>query len=75
MFPFQWAEVSNLKTHVTLRDLRPAGTKTRAIPYGYGFNKITCPNYFFEIVGWLVVCVMTGSYAGAFPVFPSRLCD
>ncbi|EKM57802.1 uncharacterized protein PHACADRAFT_89473 [Phanerochaete carnosa HHB-10118-sp] len=58
-----WAEVSNLKTHLILRDLRPAGTKKRAVPYGYGFNMITCPNYFFEIIGWFIVCAMTGSYA------------
>ena len=61
----QWAELSNLKTHLTLRNLRPAGTKTRAIPYGYGFNLVSCPNYLFEIIAWTVVCVMTGSYAGA----------
>ncbi|GJE85557.1 3-oxo-5-alpha-steroid 4-dehydrogenase-domain-containing protein [Phanerochaete sordida] len=61
-----WAELSNLKTHLILRDLRPAGTTTRAIPFGYGFGTMTCPNYFFEIVGWLVVCGMTGSYSAWF---------
>lgn len=71
----QWAELSNLKTHLILRDLRPAGTTKRSIPYGYGFNMITCPNYFFEITGWLVVCGMTGSYAGTSFWLHSRIVD
>lgn len=51
-------------THITLRNLRPVGTKQRAIPYGYGFNLVSCPNYTFEIIGWTVMSIMTGSYAG-----------
>lgn len=60
----QFAQLSNGKTHLILRDLRPAGTKHRAIPHGYGFNLVSCPNYTFEILAWLSVCIMTGSYAG-----------
>ena len=55
---------------MTLRDLRPAGTKKRAIPYGYGFDKITCPNYFFETMAWTAITVMTGSYAGVYLLQP-----
>ncbi|KAI0076184.1 hypothetical protein K474DRAFT_1663305 [Panus rudis PR-1116 ss-1] len=58
-----FAELSNAKTHMILRDLRPLGTRERRIPYGYGFNLVTCPNYLFEILGWTIVSVMTGSYA------------
>ncbi|PFH45956.1 hypothetical protein AMATHDRAFT_184056 [Amanita thiersii Skay4041] len=58
-----FAELSNLHTHLTLRSLRPNGTRKRAIPYGYGFSLISCPNYFFEGLGWIVVTVMTGSIA------------
>ncbi|KAK4055854.1 3-oxo-5a-steroid 4- dehydrogenase [Microbotryomycetes sp. JL221] len=49
-----WAfgELSNLITHLNLRSLRPAGTRKRAIPHGYGFNLVSCPNYFFETVSW-----------------------
>jgi hypothetical protein len=61
---FQFAEISNLDTHLALRFLRPEGTRKRAIPYGYGFNLVSCPNYFFEILGWAVIAVMTGSIAG-----------
>ena len=60
----QFAEISNLHTHLTLRNLRPANTRKRAIPYGYGFSLVSCPNYFFEAVAWGVICVMTGSVAG-----------
>ncbi|KIK63172.1 hypothetical protein GYMLUDRAFT_41495 [Collybiopsis luxurians FD-317 M1] len=56
-------ELSNLSTHLHLRSLRPAGTKKRAIPTGYGFGLVSCPNYLFETLGWVVVCAMTGSWA------------
>ncbi|KAK5664832.1 Very-long-chain enoyl-CoA reductase [Batrachochytrium dendrobatidis] len=58
-----FAEVSNLMTHITLRNLRPVGTRVRNIPMGYGFNHVTCPNYFFEILGWIVLSLITGSLA------------
>lgn len=60
MHPFQFAEMSNFITHMILRSLRPDSDPTkRAVPYGYGFNRITCPNYFFEIIAWLSFCAMT----------------
>ncbi|KAG6916207.1 hypothetical protein DXG01_007837 [Tephrocybe rancida] len=60
-----WAfsELSNLHTHLTLRSLRPANSRIRAIPHGYGFSFVSCPNYFFESLGWAVVTAMTGSIA------------
>ncbi|KAI9250425.1 3-oxo-5-alpha-steroid 4-dehydrogenase-domain-containing protein [Phascolomyces articulosus] len=58
-----WAELSNLATHVTLRNLRPAGTRRRAIPFGYGFDLVSCPNYFFETIGWTVVCFLSTSWS------------
>ena len=56
-----WAQVSNLKTHIILRDLRPLGSKLRQIPFGYGFNLVSCPNYFFEIICWVIVSILSGS--------------
>jgi len=58
-----FAELSNLSTHLTLRNLRPPGSKKRAIPHGYGFGLLSCPNYFFESVAWSTVAYMTGSWA------------
>ncbi|EJD06741.1 uncharacterized protein FOMMEDRAFT_102627 [Fomitiporia mediterranea MF3/22] len=63
---FLFAEFSNLKTHSTLRSLRPEGTRKRAIPYGYGFDLVSCPNYFFESLAWFALSMMTGSYAAWF---------
>ncbi|KAG0307574.1 3-oxo-5a-steroid 4- dehydrogenase [Dissophora globulifera] len=60
---FIFAELSNYSTHVTLRNLRPPGTRVRAIPRGYGFNLVSCPNYFFETLAWLAVGVLTQSWA------------
>ncbi|KAI8868969.1 hypothetical protein GQ42DRAFT_163762 [Ramicandelaber brevisporus] len=60
---FAFAEFSNLTTHIILRNLRPPGTRVRRIPRGYGFDLISCPNYFFEIMAWVVFSAMTGSWA------------
>lgn len=50
---FMFAELSNFSTHITLRNLRPPGTRVRNIPYGYGFTWVSCPNYFFEAIAWI----------------------
>ncbi|KAF3922930.1 hypothetical protein ABW20_dc0101179 [Dactylellina cionopaga] len=55
-----FAQISNFKTHLTLRDLRRPGSRDRGIPIGYGFNLVTCPNYMFEILGWFAVTMITG---------------
>lgn len=60
----QLMELANLHAHITLRNLRPPGTKVRAIPYGFGFNWVSCPNYLWEILGWAVIGGMTNSIAG-----------
>ncbi|KAG1052323.1 hypothetical protein G6F43_005522 [Rhizopus delemar] len=58
-----WAEISNFFTHMTLRNLRPPGTRVRAIPYGYGFDLVSCPNYFFEFIAWTAICFLTTSWS------------
>ncbi|KAF9532708.1 3-oxo-5-alpha-steroid 4-dehydrogenase-domain-containing protein [Crepidotus variabilis] len=58
-----YAELSNLHTHLKVRSLRPPGSTKRAIPYGYGFNLVSLPNYFFEIIAWTTISVMTNSAA------------
>ncbi|OMJ17166.1 putative enoyl reductase [Smittium culicis] len=55
-------ELSNLSTHVTLMNLRPAGSTVRKIPYGYGFNLVSCPNYLFEILSWVSFSIISPSY-------------
>ncbi|KAK6498916.1 3-oxo-5a-steroid 4- dehydrogenase [Arthrobotrys musiformis] len=55
-----FAELSNFKTHLTLRGLRRAGSTDRGIPTGYGFNLVTCPNYMFEVLGWFAVAMISG---------------
>ncbi|CAG8433809.1 12498_t:CDS:10 [Ambispora gerdemannii] len=58
-----WAQLSNLSAHITLRNLRPPGTRVRKIPYGYGFELVSCPNYFFELVAWAAIVALTKSGA------------
>jgi len=56
-------EISNFITHLTLRDLRPPGSTTRRIPYGYGFDLVSCPNYFFETIAWLAISILSGHWS------------
>ncbi|KAJ2534605.1 3-oxo-5a-steroid 4- dehydrogenase [Coemansia sp. RSA 1933] len=60
---FLFAELSNLSAHVTLRNLRPPGTRVRRIPYGYGFDMVSCPNYLFETIAWVSITLLTRSMA------------
>lgn len=69
----KFAEISNLITHITLRNLRPAGSRKRAIPQGYGFSLVSFPNYFFESLAWFAIAFMTGSWTGNISPFTSKL--
>jgi hypothetical protein len=60
----QFAELSNLKTHLTLASLRPKGTKVRQVPRGYGFHTVSCGNYFFEAIAWGAFTGLTLNWAG-----------
>lgn len=59
-----FAEFSNAIVHLHLRSLRPAGSKARAIPTGYGFGLVSCPNYFFEAIAWIAFTGLTMDWAG-----------
>lgn len=56
-----YGEFSNLLTHITLSNLRSTGGTERGIPKGYGFNWVTCPNYLFETIAWVGICLVTKS--------------
>ncbi|KAF8820641.1 3-oxo-5-alpha-steroid 4-dehydrogenase [Cardiosporidium cionae] len=54
-------EFLNFKTHLVLRHLRPRGTKLRGVPYGWGFDTLSCANYFWEILAWISFCLLVCS--------------
>lgn len=60
---FLAAELGNFYSHIVLRDLRPAGSNTRGIPRGFGFNLVSCPNYTFEVLAWASLSTMTGLWS------------
>lgn len=62
---FVVSELMNLKAHMDLRNLRPAGTRIRKVPQGIMFKFISCPNYFFEILGWVGFTLASQSVAAA----------
>lgn len=73
-----WAlfEFCNFQCHVVLSSFRKKKTKvdgeyvnaskSRGIPYGWGFNLVSCANYFWEVMGWLIFAIITRAYASWF---------
>ncbi|KAK2733366.1 3-oxo-5a-steroid 4- dehydrogenase [Myotisia sp. PD_48] len=57
---FAFGQVANFSAHITLRNLRKSGSTERAIPTGFGFNWVTCPNYLFEVTAWLGIYLVSG---------------
>jgi len=62
---FLFNEYGNFVIHCALRDLRPAGSKERKIPYPTSnpmtqlFRFVSCPNYTYEFGSWVAFSVMT----------------
>ena len=56
-------ELGNFHTHMTLRNLRRAGTTDRGIPRGGAFELVTCPNYMYEVLIWTAVGMVTWSWS------------
>ncbi|XP_076028622.1 trans-2,3-enoyl-CoA reductase Sc2 [Oratosquilla oratoria] len=62
---FVLCELGNFSIHILLRNLRPAGSKERKIPYPTGnpltklFDFVSCPNYTYETGAWVAFSVMT----------------
>jgi len=58
-------ELGNFSIHWALRNLRPAGTRERKIPrptmdpLTLLFDKVSCPNYTYEVGGWIAFTFMT----------------
>ncbi|XP_071539891.1 probable very-long-chain enoyl-CoA reductase art-1 isoform X2 [Panulirus ornatus] len=62
---FLLCEFGNFSIHITLRNLRPPGSKERKIPFPDSnpmtllFNAVSCPNYTYEFGSWMAFTVMT----------------
>lgn len=52
-------EMLNLQAHLTLMNLRSPGGTERAIPEGWMFDLVTCPNYMTEAISWLGVLLVS----------------
>ncbi|KAJ2906979.1 hypothetical protein MKZ38_009842 [Zalerion maritima] len=62
---YMFSEISNAIVHLNLASLRPKGTTKKGIPTGYGFGLVTCPNYMFEVLGWIAVITVSRSWTVA----------
>jgi len=56
---FVLMELGNLHAHITLRNLRPPGTKVKGVPRGGMFEFVTCANYTYEVLAWLFFAIFT----------------
>jgi very-long-chain enoyl-CoA reductase len=60
LFGMFWVfEFMNLMCHITLKNLRKPGSSERGIPQGYGFQLVSCANYYWESLCWLTFSVST----------------
>jgi len=65
---FLFNELGNLSIHIALRNLRPAGSKVRKIPFPTSnpftllFNFVSCPNYSYEIGSWIAFTFMCQAF-------------
>lgn len=57
-------QVSNLRCHLILANLRKDGSKGYVMPTGFLFNYVTCANYATEIYQWLGFNIATQSAMG-----------
>merc|ERR1712113_519865 len=49
---FCFFEFMNLMCHIQLSSLRKPGTTERGVPKGWGFDLVSCANYFWESMAW-----------------------
>ncbi|KAM8972887.1 very-long-chain enoyl-CoA reductase isoform 1-T1 [Pelodytes ibericus] len=62
---FLFCQLGNFSIHIALRNLRPAGSKTRKIPFPtrnpftWLFLLVSCPNYTYEVGSWMGFAIMT----------------
>jgi very-long-chain enoyl-CoA reductase len=56
-------ELGNLNAHLALSSLRSRGGTERGIPRGLMFDTVTCANYFFEVVSWVGILLVSQSLA------------
>jgi len=54
---FLFFEFMNYRCHCILRDLRKPGSTERGIPRGNAFELVSCANYFWESLCWLVFSI------------------
>jgi very-long-chain enoyl-CoA reductase len=64
---FAASECLNCCVHLQLRFLRKGeGSNERPIPRGALFSLVSCPNYTFEVLGWVGFSIMTQIFFGIF---------
>lgn len=65
-------EFANFKCHTILSSFRKKKSKSegeyvneskqRGIPFGWGFDIVSCANYFWEALGWIIFSILTRTY-------------
>ncbi|TNV76835.1 hypothetical protein FGO68_gene9890 [Halteria grandinella] len=58
---FAFFEFLNLMCNITLRNLSSLGRNDKGIPKGWGFDYVSCANYYWESLCWLVFAIQAQS--------------
>src|SRR5690606_29964002 len=53
------AEFKNLKCHLVLKEVKEKNNGGRGIPFGEGFDYVSCANYFWEFLAWVFFSLFT----------------
>ncbi len=53
VFLFWSSEIKNLKCHLILKELKDKNNGEKGIPYGEGYEFVSCAHYFWEFLAWL----------------------
>ena len=59
---FFYFEYKNHQCHLVQKRLKDENKGERGIPFGHGFDLVSCANYYWEFLAWLSFAIFTGHW-------------
>ncbi|KAK9237628.1 3-oxo-5-alpha-steroid 4-dehydrogenase-domain-containing protein [Lipomyces kononenkoae] len=67
------SSAARFASSMTSYSVSASGIAVQRFPKGYGFDLVSCPNYFFELLAWTVIALITRSLASLLFLIASGL--